>query len=147
MPEAVKNGDTVRVHYTGRLESGEVFDSSEDGEPMEFKVGGGEVIPGFEEAVRGMEVGGEKTVEIEADDAYGQRRAQLVAQMPRESMELDSEPQEGMSLLMQTQDGNQIPVTITEVTPTHVTLDANHPLAGRRLTFDLKLVGHDVGNG
>jgi peptidylprolyl isomerase len=140
MPEAVKNGDTVRVHYTGRLEDGAVFDSSEGGDPLEFTVGAGEVIPGFDEAVRGMEVGGEKTVEIEPDDAYGQRREQLVGQVPRENMNLDDAPHEGMSLLMQMENGEQIPVTVVEVTDTHVTLDANHPLAGRKLTFDLKLV-------
>ena len=143
MPEAVKNGDTVRVHYTGRLETGEVFDTSEDGEPLEFKVGSGEVIPGFDEAVRGMEVGGARTVEIEADDAYGQRREQLVATVEREQAQFPFEPQVGMSLMMQLHDGNQIPVTVTEVTDTHVSLDANHPLAGRKLTFDLKLVEHE----
>src|ERR671913_82898 len=105
MPEALKNGDTVRVHYTGRLETGEVFDTSEDGEPLEFKLGSGEVIPGFEEAVRGMEVGGERTVEIAPEDAYGPRREQLVGLMPRESMQMDSDPQAGMNLMMQLQDG------------------------------------------
>ncbi len=145
MPEPVKNGDTVRVHYEGRLEDGQVFDSSEGREPLEFQVGAGEVIPGFDEAVRGMRVGDKKTIEIEAEDAYGERREQLVAQMPRGSMELEGEPQEGMSLLMQLQDGNQIPVTVTEVTDEHVTLDANHPLAGQKLTFDVTLVEHDSG--
>ena len=141
MPEPVKNGDTVRVHYEGRLEDGQVFDSSEGGEPLEFQVGAGDVIPGFDEAVRGMEVGQKKTVEIEPEDAYGERRDQLVAQMPRENMNLEGgTPEEGMSLLMQTQDGQQIPVTVTEVTDTHVTLDANHPLAGRKLTFEVTLV-------
>jgi peptidylprolyl isomerase len=143
MPEQVKNGDTVRVHYTGRLEDGQVFDSSEGGDALEFRVGAGEVIPGFDDAVRDMGVGDKKTVRIEADDAYGQRRDQLVAQVPRESMNLDSPPEEGMSLVMQLQDGNQIPVTVTEVTDTHVTLDANHPLAGHDLTFDVELVGHE----
>jgi peptidylprolyl isomerase len=143
MTEPAKNGDRVRVHYTGRLEDGQVFDSSEGGDALEFRVGAGEVIPGFDEAVRDMGVGDKKTVRIEADDAYGQRREQLVAQVPRESMNLDSPPEEGMSLVMQLQDGNQIPVTVTEVTDTHVTLDANHPLAGHDLTFDVELVGHE----
>lgn len=145
MPEPVKNGDTVRVHYEGRLEDGEVFDSSAGGDPLEFRVGAGEVIPGFEEAVRGMEVGQKKTVEIEPDDAYGERREQLVAQMARENMNLEGTPEAGMSLLMQTGDGQQIPVTITEVTDSHVTLDANHPLAGRKLTFDVELVEKEEG--
>lgn len=143
MPERVKNGDTVRVHYEGRLEDGSVFDSSEGGDPLEFKVGAGEVIPGFDEAVRDMGVGDKKTVEIKAGEAYGERRDQLVAQMPREQMNLEQAPEEGMSLLMQLPDGNQIPVTVTEVTDAHVTLDANHPLAGHDLTFDVELVGHE----
>jgi peptidylprolyl isomerase len=140
MTERVKNGDTVRVHYTGRLDDGSVFDSSRDGEPLEFTVGTGDVIPGFDEAVRGMTAGDKRTVEIEAADAYGERREQLVAQMTRELMNLESTPEEGMSLLMQLPDGNQLPVTITEVSESHVTLDANHPLAGQRLTFDVELV-------
>ena len=144
MPEPVKNGDTVRVHYEGRLEDGQVFDSSEGGEPLEFRVGAGEVIPGFDEAVRGMEVGEKKTVEIAPEDAYGERRDQLIAEMPRENMNLEGDPAPGMSLLMQTNDGQQIPVTVTEVTDSHVTLDANHPLAGRTLTFDVTLVEKDA---
>lgn len=143
MPEQVKNGDTVRVRYEGRFDDGQVFDSSEGREPLEFEVGAGEVIPGFDEAVRGMSVGDKKTVEIEPENAYGERREQLVAQMERESMQVDSEPREGMSLLMQLPDGQQLPVTVTEVTDSHVTLDANHPLAGRKLTFDLELVEHE----
>ena len=143
MPDHVKNGDTVRVHYEGRLDDGQVFDSSEGGEPLEFRVGAGEVIPGFDEAVRSMEVGDKKTIEIEPDDAYGPRRDQLVAQMPRAGMSLEEEPHEGMNLIMQLPDGNQVPVTITEVTDTHVTLDANHPLAGQKLTFDVELVEHE----
>ncbi|MGB8509427.1 MAG: peptidylprolyl isomerase [Pyrinomonadaceae bacterium] len=146
MPERAKNGDTVRVHYTGRLDGGTVFDTSEGGEPLEFKVGEGQVIAGFDEAVRGMNVGDKKTVEIEPDDAYGERREQLVQSVPREGMNLESEPEQGMNLVMQLPDGNQIPVTITEVTDTHVTLDANHPLAGRKLVFDVELVGNDSDN-
>lgn len=145
MTEQVKNGDRVRVHYTGKLDNGQEFDSSRDGDPLEFTVGEGQVIPGFEEAVRGMNVGDTKTVEIEPDDAYGQRREQLVQSVAREGMNLDVEPQEGMNLIMQLPDGNQIPVAITEVSETHVTLDANHPLAGEKLTFDLEVVGNDAG--
>lgn len=140
MAEAAKNGDTVRVHYTGRLESGEVFDSSEGGDPLEFQIGSGQVIPGFDEGVRGMSVGDQKTVEIESGDAYGPRAEQLVQSVPREGMNLDAEPHAGMNLIMQLPDGNQIPVAITEVTDTHVTLDANHPLAGQNLIFDINLV-------
>ena len=140
MPEQVKNGDTVHVHYTGRLEDGQVFDTSEGGEPLEFEVGAGQVIPGFDEGVRGMETGDKKTVEIEADDAYGQRVDALVQSVARSGMNLDAEPHVGMNLIMQLPDGNQIPVAITDVTDTHVTLDANHPLAGQKLIFDIELV-------
>ena len=140
MPEQAKDGDTVRVHYTGRLENGQVFDSSEGGEPLEFEVGAGQVISGFDEGVRGMEVGDKKTIEIEADEAYGQRVDALVQSVPRSGMNLEVEPQVGMNLIMQLPDGNQIPVAITDVTDSHVTLDANHPLAGHKLTFDVELV-------
>lgn len=141
MPDGAQNGDTVRVHYTGRLESGDVFDSSEDGEPLEFQVGAGQVIPGFDQGVQGMAVGDKKTIEIEADDAYGQRVEQLVNSIPREGLNLgDTQPETGMNLIMHVADGQQIPVQITEVTDTHVTLDANHPLAGEKLIFEVERV-------
>ena len=140
MQEQAKDGDTVRVHYTGRLEGGDVFDTSEDGEPLEFQIGQGQVIAGFERGVVGMNVGDKKVIEIEIDDAYGERIDALVRTIERSGMNLDVEPQAGMNLIMQLADGNQIPVAITEVTETHVTLDANHPLAGQRLIFDLERV-------
>jgi FKBP-type peptidyl-prolyl cis-trans isomerase 2 len=142
MSEPAKNGDRVRVHYTGRLTDGNEFDTSREGEPLVFTVGAGEVIAGFDEAVRGMRVGETKTVEIEPDDAYGQRREQLTSAVRRDQINLGGEePREGMTLSMQLPDGNQIPVNVTKVTDTEVTLDANHPLAGERLVFDLELVG------
>ena len=140
MTEQAKNGDRVRVHYTGRLEGGEVFDSSRDGEPLEFTVGAGDVIPGFDEAVRGMNVGETKTIEIEPEDAYGPRREQLVTQVSREAAQFPVEPQVGMHFGLPLQDGNQIEVVVTEVTDTHVTIDGNHPLAGQKLIFDVELV-------
>ncbi len=140
MPEQAKNGDTVRVHYTGRLEDGQVFDTSAEGDPLEFQLGAGEVIPGFDQGVQGMEVGEKKTIEITVDEGYGPRVDQLVQAVPRQGMNLDAEPQVGMSLIMQLPDGNQIPVSITEVTEDSVTLDANHPLAGQKLFFDIELV-------
>ncbi len=140
MPETAQKGDTVSVHYTGRLEDGEVFDSSEDGEPLEFKVGAGDVITGFDEAVRSMSIGDKKRIEIEPDHAYGQRIDPLVQSVARASMNLDAEPHVGMNLIMQLPDNNQIPVAITEVTNDQITLDANHPLAGHKLTFDIELV-------
>ncbi len=140
MPEQVKNGDMVRVHYKGRLESGDVFDSSEGGEPLEFKVGTNQVIAGFDEGVRGMSVGESRTVEIESEDAYGPRIEQLINHIAREGMNLEEAPEVGMSLMMQMPDGTQIPLTVTEVSDTHVTVDANHPLAGQKLIFDIQLV-------
>lgn len=141
MPDGAQKGDTVRVHYTGRLANGDVFDSSAGGEPLEFQVGAGQVIPGFDEGVHGMSVGDKKTIEIEADDAYGQRVEQLVNQVPRAGLNLgDTQPEVGMNLIMHVADGQEIPITITEVTDTYVTLDANHPLAGERLIFDVERV-------
>lgn len=140
MENQTNDGDTVRVHYTGRLDDGEVFDTSEGGEPLEFTVGAGQVIPGFDEAVRGMNIGDKKTINIPSDEAYGPRVDALVQEVAREGMNLDVEPQVGMNLVMQLPDGNQIPVAITDVTATHITLDANHPLAGKDLTFDVELV-------
>ena len=143
MSGTAKEGDRVRVHYTGRLEDGQVFDSSRGGEPLEFTVGAGEVIAGFDEAVRGMQVGETKTVEIEPEDAYGPRREGLVATIERARAQFPAEPQVGMSLALPLQDGNQLEVVITEVTADHVTIDGNHPLAGEKLIFDVELVGND----
>lgn len=132
-------GSTVRVHYTGRLEDGTVFDSSEGRDPLEFEVGGGQVIAGFDEAVTGMEPGEEQTVTIPAEQAYGPRRDELLLEVPREQFPSDLDPQEGQRLQMQ-QGGQVAVVTVAEVGEDAVTIDANHPLAGRDLTFDLQLV-------
>jgi peptidylprolyl isomerase len=141
MPDGAQNGDTVRIHYTGRLASGEVFDSSADGDPLEFQGGAGQVIPGFDAGVRGMAVGDKKSIEIEPDDAYGERVDALVNSVPRAGVNLgDTQPEVGMNLIMQIADDQQIPVTITEVTDTHITLDANHPLAGEKLIFEVERV-------
>ena len=147
MTEPAKNGDRVRVHYTGRLAGGEVFDSSRDGEPLEFTVGAGEVIPGFDDAVRGLRVGESRAVEIEPGDAYGPRRDGLVAEIDRERAQFPAEPQVGMNLLLPLADGNQIEVVVTEVTDTHITIDGNHPLAGEKLLFDIELVGKGEAEG
>lgn len=140
MPEQAQKGDTVRVHYTGRLEDGQVFDSSEGGEPLEFKVGAGEVIKGFDDGVEGMSVGDKKRIEIESDEAYGERIEGLVQTVSRAGLNLDEEPRVGMSLVMQLPDEQQIPVAVTEVTEDSITLDANHPLAGEKLIFDIERV-------
>ncbi|GAA5521179.1 FKBP-type peptidyl-prolyl cis-trans isomerase SlyD [Fodinibius salicampi] len=141
MPK-VKDGDTVKVHYTGKLtEDGTVFDSSEDREPLEFTLGEGQLIPGFEEAVIGMEEGDDTTVEIASEDAYGERREDLELEVAKDDLPDEVDPQVGMQLQMQQQeDGRAIPVQITAVEDDYVKLDANHPLAGKDLTFDIELV-------
>jgi peptidylprolyl isomerase len=140
MPEQAQKGDTVQVHYTGKLTDGQVFDSSDGGDPLEFEVGSGQVIKGFDDGVQGMNVGDKKQIEIEVGDAYGERMEQLVQIVPREGIMLDTEPQPGMTLVMQLPDGNEIPVAVTEVTEDSITLDANHPLAGQKLIFDVERV-------
>jgi peptidylprolyl isomerase len=143
-----KEGDKVKVHYTGRLEGGEVFDSSEcaeqecgcDAGPLEFTIGEGEVIPGFEKAVVGMSEGEAKTFTIPVEDAYGMRNEEMVVEVERSHVPADMTPAVGMRLEVTQEDGQEFPVVITNVTDTHVTLDANHPLAGRDLTFEIKLV-------
>jgi len=138
----VKDGDTVKVHYTGTLTEEEtVFDSSQDREPLEFTLGEGKLIPGFEKAVVGMEEGDETTVEIESGDAYGQRREDLELEVAKSDLPDNIEPEVGMQLQMQQQeDGQAIPVQITAVEDELVKLDANHPLAGKDLTFDIELI-------
>ena len=140
MPEQAKKGDTVQVHYTGRLADGQVFDSSEDGEPLEFQIGAGQVIQGFDDGVVGMNVDDEKQIDIEPDEAYGERVEALVQTIPRGGFNIDTEPHVGMNLVMQLPDGNEIPVVITELTQESITLDANHPLAGEKLIFNVKRV-------
>ena len=141
MPEQAQKGDTVQIHYTGRLTTGEVFDTSEGGEPLEFEIGSGGIIKGFDEGVVGMSVGDKKQIEIEVADAYGERNEQLIQTISRAGLNLDTEPQAGMDLTMQLPDGNEIPVAVTDVTEDSITLDANHPLAGQKLIFDVERVG------
>ena len=165
-----KNGDKVRVHYTGTLEDGSIFDSSEDteagcgddcgdgcgdhdndcgdhecgcggsGGPMEFVIGQGTLIPKFESAVIGLEPGQSVKVSIPADDAYGQRAEEMVAVIERSEIPAEMKPEVGDHLEVVMQDGSPMPVMVTEVSDTTITLDANHPLAGLDLTFDIRLV-------
>ena len=135
-----KSGDTVQVHYTGKLDDGTQFDSSEGREPLEFSLGEGEVLPGIENAVEGMAVGDSKSVKIEADDAYGRRHEQLVQEVPRAQLPDDMKPEVGMRLQAEGQDGKPINLVVTEVSDETVTVDANHPLAGHTLGFELQLV-------
>lgn len=138
--QQVKHGDTVKVHYHGRLTDGTVFDSSEGRQPLEFEVGSGRVIKGFDEGVKGMSVGEKKTVSIPADDAYGEHQKEMIISFERKNFPQDITPEVGMTLNMHSEDGNAIPVVITEITPDTIMLDANHPLAGEDLIFDIELV-------
>lgn len=135
-----KKGDTVRVHYTGKLGDGTVFDTSADRDPIQFTVGASEVIPGFEKAVIGMSPGEKKTAELPADDAYGPRRDDRVAEIGREQLPDDLDPAEGQELQLRQPNGEAIRVRVTHVSEESITLDANHPLAGEDLTFEIELV-------
>jgi peptidylprolyl isomerase len=135
-----KAGDTVKIHYTGTLDDGTQFDSSAGREPLEFELGSGQVIPGFDKAVEGMAVGEQKKINIAADDAYGQRNEQMVQDVPRSQLPADLMPQEGMALQAQQPDGNVVNLTVTAVSEDAITVDANHPLAGKDLNFDIELV-------
>jgi peptidylprolyl isomerase len=138
-----QEGNKVKVHYTGTLDNGQQFDSSRDREPLEFTLGEGKVIPGFEDAVTGMEVGDVEKVTISAENAYGERRDDLVVEVNKDELPDDAEPEVGMQLQMKHQSGQAIPVQISEVKDDIVVLDANHPLAGKDLTFEIELVEID----
>jgi len=135
-----KQGDTVRVHYKGTLDDGNEFDSSAEREPLEFRLGTGQVIAGFERTVDGMQLGETRTARLNADDAYGTHRAELVLELPKEQFPQDVTPEAGQQLELQQDDGQRIPVMIAAVEDETVTLDANHPLAGEALTFEIELV-------
>jgi len=135
-----KSGDTVRVHYTGKLEDGTQFDSSAGKDPLEFSIGAGDVLPAFDSAVEGMTVGDSKSVEIEAAEAYGRRHEQLIQDVPREQLPDEMEPAVGMQLQAQGQDGQPIHLVVTDVKDETITVDGNHPLAGKDLAFDIELV-------
>jgi FKBP-type peptidyl-prolyl cis-trans isomerase 2 len=134
------SGDTVRVAYTGTLQSGDVFDSTDTDKAMEFTIGEKKLIPGFEDAVVGMEQGETKQVTIPSDQAYGQYNDQLVVEVTRSSFPDNIEPQIGQRLQAQNQQGQPILVTVKEIKDNTVMLDANHPLAGQDLNFEINLV-------
>ena len=136
----VKSGDTVRIHYTGTLTDGSTFDSSEGRDPLEFTVGSGQIIPGLDQALPGMAVGDKKTVEVPADQAYGHPDPNARQAVPRADIPADIPLDLGTQLQVQTPQGQVMPVTVIEVTEDQVTLDANHPLAGKDLTFAIELV-------
>jgi len=135
-----KNGDTVTVHYTGKLEDGTVFDSSANRDPLEFTLGEGLLIPGFEQAVLGMSPGESKTAEVSADQAYGPHREEMVVEIDRQEFPPHFQPEVGQQLQIPQSEGQVARLIVTAVSEQKVTLDANHPLAGRDLTFDIQLV-------
>ncbi len=135
-----KSGDTVKVHYTGKLDDGTVFDSSVDRDPLELTIGGGRLIPGFEQAVIGMSPGESKTVKIPANEAFGLYRDELVKVVDRSSLPTDLVPEVGQKLNMTDADGRTTVVMVTEVSESSITMDINHPLAGEDLSFDIEIV-------
>ena len=142
----IKEGSVVKVDYTGKFTDGNIFDSSEKhGKPLEFQIGAGQVIPGFEDAIKEMSVGDEKEINLKATEAYGERNDELLKKVPRENLPPTPDPEVGMVLGVGAPDGRQFPATITEVSEKEVTIDLNHPLAGKDLNFKLKLL--DVKEG
>jgi peptidylprolyl isomerase len=135
-----KDGDKVKVHYTGKFEDGEVFDSSVDRDPLEFTLGQGQVIPGFENGIKGMEIGEKKSITVAPQEGYGERHDQNIIEVKKSVFPADIEPEVGRQLQVQSPDGNRMNVVITDVKDETVTLDANHPLAGKTLVFDVELV-------
>ncbi len=142
MAEA-QEGDKVKVHYKGMLEDGKVFDESRSGDrdPLEFTIGEGKIIPGFEEAVKGMSPGETSREKISCQEAYGQRREDLVVNLDRSELPDDLDPEPGQQLQMKQKDGRQLNVIVTDTDDSTVTVDANHPLADHDLEFDIELVG------
>lgn len=136
----VKEGDTVRITYTGALTDGTVFDSSEGRDPLEFTVGSGQIIKGLDEAIPGMAVGEAKRVDIPVMKAYGPRHLDKVVEVPLDQLPEDIPREVGITLAMRGEDGQEMPVRVTEVSETHMVLDANHRLAGEALVFDIELV-------
>ena len=136
----VKDGDRVKIHYTGTLKDGEIFDTSRERQPLEFTVGNREMMPGLETGVIGMEAGEKKSVEVPPEEAYGPRKEELVVEVKKSNLPDHIEPSLGQRLQMQVDNGNHIELAITEIKEETITLDANHPLAGHTLFFDLELV-------
>lgn len=136
----VKENDTVVVHYTGRLQDGQVFDSSEGRDPLEVSLGQGQLIPGFEQGLVGMQPNDKKTVNIPMQDAYGEVRKELFQKIDKQELPDDIDPKVGMGLMAQNPDGSQRQLRVAEVEDDHIVIDANHPLAGQDLIFDLEVV-------
>jgi peptidylprolyl isomerase len=135
-----KHGDTVRVHYRGKLRDGSVFDASFDREPLQFTIGGGEIMPGFEDAVVGMKPGDLKTTEVSGEKAFGPYREDMLVVVEKNELPENVEPELGQSVPISRPDGPRVDLTVTEVTESEVTLDTNHPLAGEDLKFEIELI-------
>ncbi|PHP68879.1 peptidylprolyl isomerase [Zhengella mangrovi] len=135
-----KNGDTVKIHYTGTLSDGTQFDSSAGRDPLSFQLGAGQIIPGLEKEIAGMAVGDQKTVTVPAEEAYGPRDPQQVQQVPRNALPPELDPQVGMQLQAQTPNGTPVQLIVIEVTDETITVDANHPLAGQDLIFAVEMI-------
>jgi peptidylprolyl isomerase len=136
----VENGKFVKVSYTGRFDDGEIFDKSDDFRPLEVQIGAGEVVPGFESALLGMSLSEKKTFTIPPDQAYGERNEEMERKMPRSSFPPELDPQIGEMLAFRTSNGGQIPGAVKEKSADHITVDFNHPLAGKALTFDVEVL-------
>ena len=140
---AIKKGDKVKLDYEGKLDDGTVFDSSKHGDhshPLEFEVGAGKVIKGFDEAVIGMEKGEEKTFKLTPEQAYGHSNPKLIQKLPKDKLPKEPEPKPGMMLMFATPEGKQFPAKIVEISDTEITVDLNHPLAGKNLNFKIKIL-------
>jgi FKBP-type peptidyl-prolyl cis-trans isomerase 2 len=140
MMSQVKQNDTVRVHYTGKLTDGQVFDSSLEREPIEFTMGQGQLIPGFEKGLLDMKVNEKKTIEIPADEAYGQPREELIQEVDKNQLPEEIKPEPGMGLVSKSPDGREMNLVVKEVKEETIVVDGNHPLAGKDLVFDLEVV-------
>ncbi|MBD3413646.1 MAG: peptidylprolyl isomerase [Candidatus Aminicenantes bacterium] len=140
MAQKVKKGDKVKLHYTGRLKDGKVFDSSEDQDPLQFEAGTGQVIKGVDEAVIGMEPGAKKKITIDPEKAYGDYDKKLLIDVPKDKVPEDMKPKKGSMLRLMDKQGRAVPVTVTEVKDDAIQVDANHPLAGKKLDFEIEIV-------
>ena len=138
--EQVKDGDVVRVHYTGKLTNGKQFDSSTGREPLEFTVGAGQMIKGFDDAMPGMTVSEKKTINILPEDAYGQKDEQAIIEFPKKNIPKDMKLEVGMQLQLRNENGQPFPVTVAEIKDDVIVLDTNHSLAGKELVFDIELI-------
>lgn len=138
--EGIREGDQVKVHYTGKLQSGEIFDSSQGQDPLNLTIGQGKIIPGFEQALIGMKTGEKKTFDLTPDNAFGERKDELVHVINREQVPSDLKLEVGMQLALEGKEQDPIPAQVVDLSESTVTLDTNHPLAGKSLTFEIDIV-------